>query len=446
MRDGDEIYMERKSKNFGMMGENLERAISYFKKHTVYGKLFTAMREKYAIRGQLCGTFTLENLTLEERNTLSGFLGVAPGKDKTVKISYVALCRALKKSRFCELCWEEILTGYTRKPLVSNKEERLRKKETQDIFTQECLALCTKEDVKEWLWELLCEKQSGYRTIEKALKTDREETKRLLKNVIYGLEHLPVDEGKKKTMPVYAAEMTGNPHYFDDGTPACRLLLNFGERCVGQSAGKLSGVEQRESVLYRLGILKDDLSNLCLAYGVTGVKTDGRRHEGLYGFCEEKQAVQMTLNMLGGLACLKTAQSGRSIVYIIENPAVFSYLIKKYPKDTFLCTTGQLKLAGYVAMDLFPREYTFYYAGDFDPEGLQIAQGLKKRYGERLFLWNYKKEYYKQAVSQLALDMNRLKKLDKIDLAELEEIKNCLLTYGKAAYQEKMLETYVIKC
>ena len=422
----------------------VKQAISYFKKYTAYDKLFAAMRKKYTARGKLCGVFVLDDLTMEERDTLSGLMGTDLGKEKAVKISFSALCKALEKSRFCGLRWEEILESYTGTPLLSNKEKRRQQKEEQDVFKEDCLAFCTKESVKKWLTDLLYEKQSGCRMIGKQLETDREGTKQLLKNVVYGLEHLPVDEGKKQTLPVYAAEITGNPHYFDEGTTACRLLLDYGGLRFGRIEGKMSGIEQRESVLYRLGILKDDLSNICLAYGVTGIKADGAVHKGLQGFYKEKQAVQMTLNMLAGLSYLEAADT-KKIVYIIENPAVFSYLIKKYPQNTFLCTAGQIKLAGYVAIDLFPKEYILYYAGDFDPEGLQIAQGLKKRYAKRLFFWNYKKEYYEQAVSELVLEASRLKKLDKIEMAELEEIKNCLLTYKKAAYQEKMLDAYIIE-
>lgn len=84
-------------------------------------------------------------------------------------------------------------------------------------------------------------------------------------------------------LPVYAARITGNPHYFEEGTMACRLLLNYGAWRFGQAQDSVPGIEQRESVLYQLGILKDDLSNLCLAYGVRGIKTEGNIHEGLEG-------------------------------------------------------------------------------------------------------------------------------------------------------------------
>lgn len=95
-------------------------------------------------------------------------------------------------------------------------------------------------------------------------------------------------------------------------------------------------------------------------------------------------------------------------------------------------------------MDLFPDTYTFYYAGNFDPEGLLIAQGLKKRYGRRLVLWNYTKEYYRQAISDLTLSPAQISKLEKIIIKDLLEIKQCLLTDKHPAYQEKMLDDYRI--
>lgn len=271
-----------------------EQAISYFKKHTVYDKLFAVMRKKYTARGQLCGTFVLNNLTTEEVNTLSGFIGMDLGKENTVKISFLSLKKALERSRFHALAWEEILINYDKKPLLSNKEEQMHKKEMRNIFKDCCLELCKKEDVKRWLSGLLYEEKSGYRIIEKQLNEDREALMALLKNVIYALEHLPVDEGKKRMIPVYAAEITGNPHYFDEGTSAFRFLLNYGEYRFGHAEEKISGIEQRESILYQMGILKDDLSNCCLAYGILGIKADGDAYEGLRGFCREKQAVQIT--------------------------------------------------------------------------------------------------------------------------------------------------------
>ncbi len=422
----------------------MEDALLYFKKYPVYDRLFTEMRKKYASLGHLGGSFELNDLTKRDREILSGFLGMDLGQGTTVRVSFSALSKALAKSRFHTLNWEEILIHYSGKPLLIRKEERLQRQEEQKRFWENCLSQCRTEEVREWLSGVLLEHRPGYRSVERQYAVNQEEAESLLKNLVSALEQLPIKRKQKQFLPVFAAEVTGNPHYFDDGTTACHLLLNYGMHRFGQADAALSGVEQREFILYQMGILRDELSNACIAYNVTGWKENGCVHEGLHGFCRESQAFQLTLNILGSLKRLESARDGCHSIYIVENPSVFSYLVQKYPEHTFLCTMGQLKLAAYATMDLFPETDTFYYAGDFDPDGLQIAQGLKKRYGRRLQLWNYKRECYEQAVSDLEIDHIGMSKLEKIDVPELQEIRQCLLQNGKVAYQERMLSFYVI--
>ena len=430
----------------------LSQAVAYFRKYPVYGKLFRLMKQKYASLGRLGGTFMLEALTPGERDVLSGFTGLDFGKCKAVRLPYAKLEHALEKSRFGGLSWEAILGQYYGAPLPIQKELRQRQQAAKESFWNSCLAECKNQDVKAWLSGILLEQKQGYRLIEKQYKTDAEGLRQMLGTLSSALGNLPIHSGQRQLLPVFAAQTAGNPHYFDEGRPACSLLLNYGASRFGQADTALSGIEQRESTLYQMGILKDGLSNLCLAYGILGRKKDGGMHEGLLGFSKEKQALPLTLDTLGSLSQLVSAEAwmhqGNAAqaqnIYVLENPAVFTYLARKYPTHAFLCTMGQLRLASYAAMDLFPEGYAFSYAGDFDPEGLQIAQGLKKRYGSRLILWNYQAGYYMQAAMDPALSPARMKKLENIQIPELQEIKECLLTHKKPAYQERMLEAYAI--
>lgn len=75
-----------------------------------------------------------------------------------------------------------------------------------------------------------------------------------------------------------------------------------------------------------------------------------------------------------------------------------------------------------------------------------IAQSLKERYGEKLILWNYSRELYEKYLSDVILNEKRLKKLEKVSLPELQEIKACMMEMKKAVYQEKMLENAVFLC
>ena len=74
-----------------------------------------------------------------------------------------------------------------------------------------------------------------------------------------------------------------------------------------------------------------------------------------------------------------------------------------------------------------------------------IAQKLKLRYKERLTLWNYSRNLYEQNLSDVTLNERRLKQLDQIFIEELQEIKEDMKYQKKAAYQESMLENYILQ-
>ena len=109
---------------------------------------------------------------------------------------------------------------------------------------------------------------------------------------------------------------------------------------------------------------------MTLAYGIRGWKNDGELHRGLEGYFQENEPAQITLRTLGNL-CRANAQ--QEDVYVLENPAVFSSVIEKYPVCAAVCAGGQPGLATLILLDLLKENHTFHYAGDFDPEGLLIA-------------------------------------------------------------------------
>ena len=63
---------------------------------------------------------------------------------------------------------------------------------------------------------------------------------------------------------------------------------------------------------------------------------------GLEGFLENQEPVKLTLQTIGNLE-RREGQAG--MVYVVENPTVFSVLVSEFPKGTFLCGNGQLRLA-----------------------------------------------------------------------------------------------------
>lgn len=448
----------------------LQECLDYFRKRPAFRKLFEGMREKYASLGYLGGTVILDSLTQEEKRVLGGFFRKDYQGKKRVSISAKQFCSCLAESRFAGIPPESILEAYFGEPLIAKKEERQRDERQRETFFRELIAAYKGTIGGKWLEAVLKERKKGYYIFRRKYRDDPEKLRDITRRVMNGINSLSLpaigrhlsttfgeidleeDKNKKskrnmRSLAVFAAEASGNPHSFDSGTTEEKLLFAFLSDYFSRSddpeePALLSETEQKNRLLFQAGILKDDLSNMTLAYGIRGWKNDGELHRGLEGYFQENEPAQITLRTLGNL-CYANAQ--QEDVYVLENPAVFSAVIEKYPACAAVCACGQPGLATLILLDLLKENHTFHYAGDFDPEGLLIAQNLKERYGSKLTLWNYQVEWYEKYLSDTVLEDFRLKKLEKIYLEELKEIKQCMQMEKRAAYQERMLSIYFQK-
>lgn len=433
--------------------ELLEECISYFKERKSYDKLFLKIREKYVSLGRFGGTVTLKGLETEDWRQLGGFFQKDFAGRKAVTVSAASMEKALGSSRFAGLEWEEILQAYFGEPLISQKERKLSQQQEKERYFNAILETTAPGPGKVWLEMILRTQGEGNLLLMKNYKENPDFLRRVLKQVLKAVLQLPLFREEKQTafrqpekilLAVFAAGTTGDPHFFDAGTLAEQLLIAFLKSALpGGDKRKRLCAEDKASLFYEAGLLIDELSNYTLAYGIHAWARDRKVHEGVEGFWMRREPVLLTLMNLGSLGSVGTV--GKKNVYIVENPAVFSTLIRQWGNETILCGNGQIRLATLTLLDLFDDETIFYYAGDFDPEGLQIAQRLKERYQNRLQLWNYRKEYYEKYKSEVEITERSLRKLDKIYLEELQEMKTALLKEKKAAYQETMLREYLLK-
>lgn len=417
----------------------LEECVAYFKARPVYRKLFLKMRDKYAGLGHFGGTVTLVGLSREEKTQLSGFFQKDYTVNKTITISAKLMERCLESSKFSELDWKMILEAYFGKRLEVKKDVERAENEKREAYFTEMTRGVSCQEGSAWLEKVLVEKREGYLLFMQLYKENPEMLSGIVKYVMSGIEELKnfQREGRKELMPVFAAKVTGNPHYFDEGQLGEKLLFSYLRDWmpnVGSDA--LSRVEYKNRVWYEAGILKDEVSNDVLAYGIHGWRRGGQIHEGIEGFLRNREPVKLTLQTIGNLEKI-CGQSRR--VYVVENPAVFSVLVREHPEWTVICGNGQLRLAAFVLMDKFAEESSFLYAGDFDPEGLLIAQRLKVRYKEKLELWNYDVGLYEKYLSEVQLNERRMKKLEQIQIEELRGVKDMMCKKRRAAYQEAML-------
>lgn len=423
----------------------LNECVTYFKKYPVFQKLLEGFWEKYRSLGHWGGTVTLKALSREEKADLGGFLAKDFIGRQVVRITAAQMENALKSTRFAEVEWTEILEQYFERTLVSKKDDLAAKQTEKEKFFETILAPYHETYMGKWLKSVLEHRTDGYAMIMQHYRENSLQLEEGLLNVLRAENELPnLERGEnRKLLAVFAAEITGNPHAFDDGAFEDKLLQAFLKKKTGfQKKSGMSETEYKKELYYRAGIIKDKVSNDVLVYGIHGWDDSGKSHEGLEGFCKRQEPVRLTLQTTGNL---KRAAGKENSVYIVENPAVFSVLLDHYPEKAFVCGNGQLNLATYILLDKLAESTKLYYTGDYDPEGLLIAQTLKQRYGEILTLWNYDVEWYKRYCTDHILKEARIKKLEKIVLPELQELKKTMQIEKKAAYQEAMLKTYVIQ-
>ena len=423
----------------------INEAVEYFKKKPVYEKLFNEFKKKYESHGKIGGIAVLTGLSTGDKEDISSFLMKDFTSEEEVRVSAKLFEKALLKSRFSSLTTLDILTHYFGIKLRTNKEKSEEDVGKRAEYLAELTGYTDKAYIKEWLTGVFCTGADGAVVIARSYNADKNELKIILQKLIKAIPMLPYFQGgkKKELLAVFAAQAAGNPHFFDDNTLAGNLLTAFLRDYFRFGyEDDLSEAENRSKVLFKAGLIKDTLSNDVIAYGIRGRCVDGSLHQGMEGFLHQKEPVKLSLLTLANLEEIFTNSVDRR-VYIVENPAVFSILISRFPERAFICSYGQIRRAVFMLLDLFNKNTVFSYAGDFDPEGLLIAERLKKRYGDRLAFWKYETDIYLKYMSEEKLTKQRIKKLDGVRDAALLKIAELMREEGRAAYQESMLEEYV---
>ena len=423
----------------------INEAVEYFKKKPVYEKLFNEFKKKYESHGKIGGIAVLTGLSTGDKEDISSFLMKDFTSEEEVRVSAKLFEKALLKSRFSSLTILDIITHYFGIKLRTNKEKSEEDVGKRAEYLAELTGYADKAYIKEWLTGVFCTGADGAVVIARSYNADKNELKIILQKLIKAIPMLPYFQGgkKKELLAVFAAQAAGNPHFFDDNTLAGNLLTAFLRDYFRFGyEDDLSEAENRSKVLFKAGIIKDTLSNDVIAYGIRGRCVDGSLHQGMEGFLHQKEPVKLSLLTLANLEETFTNSVDRR-VYIVENPAVFSILTSRFPEKAFICSYGQIRRAVFMLLDLFDKNTVFSYAGDFDPEGLLIAERLKKRYGDRLAFWKYETDIYLKYMSEEKLTKQRIKKLDGVRDAALLKIAELMREEGRAAYQESMLEEYV---
>ena len=415
-----------------------KECLTYFHQNPVWKKVLKGFRDKYNSYGRFGGKVVLKNLKSRDIEELEGFFGKSFHGQKSVTVSAEKFQQALKESRYKDIPPKCLLEDFFGEPLLGKQEQKLLREQEKEKIWQKFL-----EDYKETVTEMTAEL---LRNIVK--DSDSQELAEWDRALRLGAEiynHLPYRQSDKLYLAVFASMMTGNPHAFDNGTVAGNFLyqmiqMDLEIRKIKIESSEIFPAYKRQKSYLTAGIMLDDISNYAMLYQVEAVKKDGSFHKGMEGFASEQHIVQVPLAVITEWESLYCPQDE---IYIVENPSVFAVLCGKEKagnvRRAYMCMNGQPRLASLIILELLAKSGTIvYYAGDFDPEGLLIAQKLSTYYPGTFHFWHMTKEDYALCCSEEEISQKRLKMLDSITDDRLRPVAEQIAKRKKSGYQEKL--------
>ncbi|MEJ6949439.1 TIGR02679 family protein [Natronospora cellulosivora (SeqCode)] len=419
----------------------LEDCVEYFKKNPGFSRVFLKMKKKYKSLGKIGGKIVLSNLSQQEKEALTGYFRKDYSRQKQATIRLEKFEEALQGTRFDGILLEDILKEYfLEEEIISYKQERYIYLSERKKFFGKIINQVEGRPAAKWLMDLYSNKNNAYSLLLKRYNIDSEKLKIDIYQTARALNNLPIHGGKKTRLAVFASQITKNPHAFDHGTDL-DILLQYA--LVYQfNSEKPNNAEERAELFYNAGILINEVANYTLCYGLEA-ESNGEIHQGWKGFSKRKEPLLLSLK---NLSSIERIVSPLDKVFVLENPAVFSSIIDSLGNDnlSLVCTSGQLKLASLLLLDMLVKEDTIiYYSGDFDPEGLGIADRLKSRYRDKLVLWRYSLPDYEKTLSKERISAKSLSKLANLKNEKLKDLAAYLKKNTMAGYQEMLIDELI---
>lgn len=423
------------------MSEQLKEAVTFFRSEAVYRDLFKAFRKKYESLGRIGGTVSLRSFTDEEIAQIGAFFGL-PGERMKEKgsVSLRGFEEQLAYTKFQAIPLKELLDAFYGETIRSNKEQQAIKEATLRRFFTDLRA--TFPDIAFWLTFLEAQRSEGRWIVQIAEKTPE-----LFENYVAILHQAWKEKPTEaERLPMFSQRISGDPHALDMQTDVGRMWLHVlavhqYEEGNTPSLAVPSSTEAINALLQTYYIYRDDLLNFVTCANLLGETTKGTHP--VWEAAVKEQTVQIVpLRELVSLIHARPVAG--NIVWVVENSGVCATLLDYQRNAPMICTNGQFTLASWMLIDLLVQDgNVIYYAGDFDPEGLGMAQRLIDRYGEALQLWQMDETAYKKSLSTIELSQERMEKLNHITDERLLAVAEKMRQFGKAGYQEALVTEMV---
>lgn len=394
----------------------------YLKSKHGLDRLFTKLKDKYISLGTYSGTVRLDNITKIESIDIGNLLGKRIEEGSTIKTSFREITKKIEQGKFSGFCWEELFKYYFKDKVISNKDKKEQASIEETEFFQNLLDKNKHHKYIEYLKKIINEQDDIYKTMRARYKKDKKELEKEVHNILKLLDNI---QKTPVSLPVFAS-ITGNPHYLDFNRSESNLFFRV-LSSIKNTDYPLT-TQDRATLLSEINVYMDPISNFVITYKLTGDSV-------LDELDKRRQVVNLNLLNINQIENIDTKDKK---VFIFENPSILNTLMDL--DVPMIITSGIPNLALYRLLEkLDINKNEMYYNGDFDPEGLLIAEKLRSRF-PKIKLFCYEKDDYLVAKSQEEINSSRLKKLDSITSSELAEMKTILLEEKVAGYQEKNMK------
>lgn len=405
---------------------SVENEFAEYLRQSGFERFVEAWISKYQSLGHLGGKIVIDDLSLKERESLQGLLGLDLSSLR-LELTYHKMEKALSNTRFDNADFLEVLKQVKNETIYTKMELKNAYQATFSSFQESLLESFKETPAYHWLQYYF----DNDKLVKKYYNDNQEYYLQILQFVGSALNQLPIYDEEYVLLPVFAQTITKNPHFFDEDLP--RDLLCKGIRY-------LLKIENDTDPLNWAGLLKDDLSNYCYVCHIQPLEN----HLAWKGFYDNYEPWNMNLYNINQV----TSIFQKSRIYVFENPSVFRSLsqhaLEKQLDIGLISSNGQINYCTYLLFDKLTKSgCQLYYCGDFDPEGLLIADRLKKKYKENLILWQYSQENFDMIqVHQINISQKRLKMLENIEDETLQEIAQLIIEKHAFGYQEGLIEKY----
>lgn len=406
---------------------NKEQELAIYLNKESFQRFVDAWIEKYKKLGYLGGSIQLSNLSLSEKQDLGGLLGLDLTKG-IISLSYHKLERLLNRTYFENVDFLKVLELINGNKIITNKESKDSFKQQFELFKKEFADMYQNTPANVWLEDYF----QNDKFVKRYYKENKLYYKQVLDDVCCALNKLPIYQNEYQLLAVFAQQITNDPHYFDE---------DLSKELLIKGIVKMLEVENSSTsqILYEAGILKDDLSNYCY---ICHIKP--KNCQDYDNFYEKYEPINLNLYNLNSIG----RKFIKSKVIIIENPSVFRELMNEIKEKQLniglICSNGQINQCTYQLIDFLIESHCFlYYCGDFDPEGLLIADKLKQKYQSQIHLWQYSTVYFEKAkIYQAVISQRRKSILNNIQDSLLKEIASKIQSTYSYVYQEGLIDDY----